>query len=141
MEEPQAEKFHPRGVTKTNAFTKRGDLADKAKIRRKRISTLKALEPPLTERDKVPPFDPELGMSVPYNARPHQAKDMVINPAHYAQHAIQPKEFILKNKLTWAQGSVVKYVCRYNLKDGRRDLEKAREFIDIMIEEWDDEHG
>lgn len=59
--------------------------------------------------------------------------DAVKNPPHYAQYAIQPIEFTLKNKLGFCEGNVIKYVCRYNLKDGMQDLEKAREYIDILI--------
>jgi hypothetical protein len=59
--------------------------------------------------------------------------DAVKNPPHYAQYRIQPIEFIMGNKLDYATGNVIKYVCRHNLKDGLQDLEKAREYIDIMI--------
>jgi hypothetical protein len=64
--------------------------------------------------------------------------DAVKNPPHYAQYAIQPIEFIIKNNIGYCVGNVIKYVCRYNLKDGIQDLKKAREYIDIMIKAAED---
>lgn len=61
--------------------------------------------------------------------------DAVENPEHYAQHAIQPIEFIMANKLGYCEGNVVKYVCRHNLKGGVEDLKKARNYLNILIEE------
>lgn len=61
--------------------------------------------------------------------------DAVENPEHYAQHAIQPIEFIMANKLGYCEGNVIKYVCRYNLKAGIEDLKKARNYLNILIED------
>ena len=44
--------------------------------------------------------------------------------SHYKKMKIQPYEFIAKNDLSFFQGNVVKYVCRYKLKNGVQDLEK-----------------
>lgn len=54
--------------------------------------------------------------------------------SHYQKYKIQPIEFIQANGLDFLQGSVVKYVVRHKDKNGRQDLEKARHFIDLMIE-------
>ena len=43
---------------------------------------------------------------------------------HYKDMAIQPFEFISKNELTFFQGNVVKYVCRYKRKNGIQDLKQ-----------------
>ncbi len=61
--------------------------------------------------------------------------DAVENPEHYAQHPIQPIEFIMANKLGYCEGNIVKYVTRYNLKNGVEDLRKARNYLNILIEE------
>lgn len=53
---------------------------------------------------------------------------------HYKRMKIQPVEYILANGLGFLEGCVVKYVSRYPFKDGVRDLEKARQCIDILIE-------
>ena len=53
---------------------------------------------------------------------------------HYKEFPIQPIEFIQKNGLSFAQGNVIKYICRYKAKNGLQDLKKARHYIDLMIE-------
>jgi hypothetical protein len=60
----------------------------------------------------------------------------ITNPPHYARHAIQPIEFIMTNKLAYAVGNVIKYVCRYDAKGGMEDLMKARNYLDILIEDY-----
>lgn len=54
---------------------------------------------------------------------------------HYQAMVIQPIEFILKNNLNFAQGNVIKYICRYKHKNGLEDLLKARDYIDYLIKE------
>ena len=54
---------------------------------------------------------------------------------HYVNLAIQPVEYIIANDLNYLQGSVIKYVTRYQNKNGVEDLEKAKHFIDMMIQE------
>ena len=54
---------------------------------------------------------------------------------HYSKMAIQPVEYINANKLTYLQGNVVKYISRYNHKGKPlEDLQKARHYIDMLIE-------
>lgn len=79
--------------------------------------------------------DPSLEDHTPEMQAPY---DAVKNPPHYAQYTIQPIEFIIKNNIGYCVGNVIKYVCRYNLKDGLQDLKKAREYIDIMIKAAED---
>jgi hypothetical protein len=43
---------------------------------------------------------------------------------HYTKFPIQPYEFISKNDLSFFQGNVIKYVCRYQRKGGIEDLKK-----------------
>lgn len=54
---------------------------------------------------------------------------------HYKRFKIQPIEFILGNNLGFAAGCVIKYVCRAPYKGTyRQDLEKAKHYIDMMLE-------
>ena len=53
---------------------------------------------------------------------------------HYSKLAIQPAEYITKNKLTYLQGNVIKYVTRFKDKNGIEDLQKAKHYIDLLIE-------
>ena len=54
---------------------------------------------------------------------------------HYKNMVIQPVEFIHRNKIGYIEGSVIKYVCRHRSKNGRQDLENAKHFIDLLIEQ------
>ena len=53
---------------------------------------------------------------------------------HYKDMAIQPVEYITKNKMTFIEGSIIKYISRHRAKNGKQDLEKAKHFIDLLIE-------
>ena len=57
-------------------------------------------------------------------------------PDHY-DFEIQPVEFILRNRLGFCEGNIVKYVSRWRLKNGREDLIKAKHYIDILLAELD----
>jgi len=63
-----------------------------------------------------------------------KASDRQVGGDHYKGMAIQVSEFNHKNGLGWCEGSIVKYVCRHKLKGGRKDLEKARHYIDLLLE-------
>ena len=58
----------------------------------------------------------------------------VKNPAHYQRYKIEPITFIEENAIPYSEGNVIKYICRWRFKDGIRDLKKAREYIDKLIE-------
>ena len=53
---------------------------------------------------------------------------------HYKSFKIQPVEFIHINGLGYIAGNIIKYVCRYKVKNGIEDLRKARHYIDMLIE-------
>jgi hypothetical protein len=63
-----------------------------------------------------------------------RASDAQIGGSHYKDFAIQPAEFIHKNGLSFLVGNIIKYVCRYGAKNGRQDLEKAKHYIDLLLE-------
>ena len=53
---------------------------------------------------------------------------------YYKKFSIQPSQFINENKILFAEGNVIKYICRHRGKNGREDLEKAKHYIDMIIE-------
>lgn len=53
---------------------------------------------------------------------------------HYADYAIQPLEFCVKNNIPFLEGNVIKYICRWRNKNGIQDLEKAKHYIEMLIE-------
>ena len=59
---------------------------------------------------------------------------------HYKDCKIQPIEYITANNLTYAEGNIIKYVTRSRRKGGRKDLEKAKHYIEMILEmEYKDE--
>lgn len=60
--------------------------------------------------------------------------DKQIGGSHYKNMPIQPIEFIMKNNLGFCEGNIIKYICRYKDKNGLQDLEKAKHYIEMLIE-------
>jgi hypothetical protein len=59
----------------------------------------------------------------------------VILPNHYTRYAIEPVRFVQENHLDFCQGNIIKYVCRYDAKDGLQDLHKARRYLEMLIKQ------
>ena len=57
---------------------------------------------------------------------------------HYKNFHIQPYEFISKNDLSFFQGNVIKYVCRYLNKNGIEDIEKIIHYCELEIKKMKD---
>ena len=57
-------------------------------------------------------------------------QDKQIGGSHYKKFKIQPYEFISKNDLSFFQGNVIKYVCRYLHKNKIEDLEKIKHYCE-----------
>ena len=53
---------------------------------------------------------------------------------HYKNFKIQPIEFITANKLSFIQGNVIKYICRYDKKNGKEDIDKAIHYCELLKE-------
>ena len=60
--------------------------------------------------------------------------DTQVGGNHYKDMKIQPSEFINENKLQFAEGNAIKYICRHGSKGRLQDLEKAKHYIDMIIE-------
>ena len=57
-----------------------------------------------------------------------------IGGSHYSKFKVQPSKFINDNKLLFAEGNAIKYICRHTHKGGKQDLLKAKHYIDMIIE-------
>lgn len=66
-------------------------------------------------------------------ARQNKKRHTQVGGSHYQKYQIEPKDFIIKNGLSWAAGNVIKYVVRYADKNGIEDLEKAKQNINFLI--------
>lgn len=53
---------------------------------------------------------------------------------HYKDMNIQPVEFIYANGIGYFEGNVIKYVSRWRKKNGLADLEKAKHYIELLLE-------
>jgi len=62
------------------------------------------------------------------------ALDKQVGGSHYKDFVIQPVEFIHANRLTYMEGCAIKYLCRWRKKNGIADLEKAKHYIELLIE-------
>jgi len=64
--------------------------------------------------------------------------DMVNSPAHYNEANIETIDIIqsvTKDGFeSYLQGNILKYICRYKYKNGSEDLEKARWYLNRLIE-------
>lgn len=62
------------------------------------------------------------------------ALEKQVSGSHYKDFEIQPVEFIHRNNIPYIEGNVIKYISRWRDKGGLADLEKAKHYIDLLIE-------
>ena len=55
---------------------------------------------------------------------------------HYRSMVVQPSEFINKNRLPFAEGSAIKYICRHAAKGKEQDIEKAIHYLEMILERY-----
>ena len=60
--------------------------------------------------------------------------DKQVGGSHYKDKGIQPIIYIHANNLGFCEGNVVKYITRWREKNGIADLEKAKHYIELLIE-------
>jgi len=67
--------------------------------------------------------------------------DNVENPTHYTQGKWEVHEIITGMKMTdWREANILKYVFRYKYKRGLEDLEKARWYLNKLIDDIKNEN-
>lgn len=63
-----------------------------------------------------------------------------VNPSHYRQGKFETIDVILdtvqhlNGREAYLVGNIIKYISRYNFKNGIEDLEKARWYLNKLIE-------
>lgn len=55
-----------------------------------------------------------------------------IGGTHYEKMKIQPIEFIEANNLGFHVGNAIKYICRYESKNGIQDIDKAIDYLNRL---------
>ena len=58
-----------------------------------------------------------------------------ISPDYYQKGNIEVTDFIIDQSMSFLEGNIVKYLCRYKEKSGIQDLRKARWYIEKLIAE------
>ena len=53
---------------------------------------------------------------------------------HYKNFRIQPAQFINENKLLFAEGNAIKYICRHSFKGKEEDIKKAILYLEMILE-------
>ena len=66
-----------------------------------------------------------------------EALNTQVGGNHYQKLTIQPVEFIVKNNIPFLEANVIKYVVRYKDKNGLEDLNKAKHYLEMLIENYD----
>lgn len=69
-----------------------------------------------------------------HGAEEETALNSQVGGSHYKDLKIQPVEFIHANNIPFLEGNVIKYVCRWKVKNGIKDLEKAKHYIELLLE-------
>jgi|TARA_R110000824_G_scaffold230129_5_gene417740 hypothetical protein len=68
-------------------------------------------------------------------------RDPVTQPEHYVQGKVEVIDAIMLLGLDPCAGNVLKYIARFQMKGGRQDLEKARQYITLMLDNYEDWYG
>ena len=64
----------------------------------------------------------------------YESLDKQIGGKHYRNMKIQPAEFINENKLLFAEGNDIKYICRHQNKGKADDIKKAIHYLEMILE-------
>jgi len=57
-----------------------------------------------------------------------------VSPDYYARYDIEPISFIMRNNIPYAEGNVIKYVMRHDMKGGAKDIDKAIRYLEMIKE-------
>ena len=88
-------------------------------------------------------YDDESGLKLPT----HETKDVTdplayqVGGSHYNSMKIQPVQYIVANDIPYREANVIKYVSRHRTKNGIEDLKKARQYIDMLIHEYENKNN
>ena len=63
-----------------------------------------------------------------------QATKKQVSGNHYKKYRIQPVDFIHENNIGYIEGNVIKYVCRWQDKNGLEDIDKAIHYLELLKE-------
>ena len=64
----------------------------------------------------------------------YDSLDRQVGGKHYKNMKIQPAEFINENKLLFAEGNAIRYICRHSIKGKEEDVRKAIHYLEMILE-------
>ena len=64
----------------------------------------------------------------------YDSLDKQVGGKHYKNMKIQPAEFINENKMLFAEGNAIKYICRHSIKGKEEDVRKAIHYLEMILE-------
>ena len=64
----------------------------------------------------------------------YDSLDKQVDGNHYSKMKIQPAYFINENKLLFAEGNAIKYICRHQSKGKAKDIQKATHYLEMILE-------
>jgi hypothetical protein len=73
-------------------------------------------------------------MNIDYFLLELQSLDKQVQGNHYQDFKIQPAEFVNQNKLLFAEGNAIKYICRHSRKGKHYDIKKAIHYLEMILE-------
>jgi len=64
----------------------------------------------------------------------YESLEKQVGGKHYKSLKIQPAHFINENKLLFAEGNAIKYICRHSNKGKAEDIKKAIHYLEMILE-------
>lgn len=86
-------------------------------------------------------YTPDLTQKRLWDMAYEKQGDLVNAPKHYNMGNMETVDAIMGMGLDSCEGNVVKYVARHQYKNGVQDLEKAKRYLELMIENYDEWYG
>ena len=68
-----------------------------------------------------------------------KASEQQVGGDHYVCLPVQPSHYIVANGLGWYEGNAIKYITRHRMKGERKDIEKAIHYLELILEEYDND--
>lgn len=63
-----------------------------------------------------------------------KANEKQVGGDHYKKQKIQHWDYVLANDIPYMEAQIIKYVSRWRHKNGIQDLEKAKHFLEKLLE-------
>ena len=69
-----------------------------------------------------------------FKSTTYDSLEKQVGGKHYRSFKIQPSHFINENKLLFAEGNAIKYICRHQNKGKADDIKKAIHYLEMILE-------